>query len=249
MLEDLAPSNQKYSDDPAMQELCAHTERWIIKIGLSLHAQMADGKIASLAALQDFAWDALQDFVVPVEASARDRLKRSGTGLPWESRLDIGLYWRLMYAAHVEAMADRHALARETDALKRPIRHALSAMTLLVGQLAKPRGGTDPHFLQAMRAPGATPIGHALYHGIVERAGYQIGLRGGLRPAAKPIELGTRVRAGNVLAELTGYGFDGSVTLSRETEPAERAGLAWMLCVADGRWQAVAWPWQIALAV
>lgn len=248
MLEDLAPSNQKYSDDPAMQEFCAHTERWILKNGISLHAQMADGKIASLAALQDFVWDALLDFMVPVEASARERLKGAGTGLPWESRLDVALYWRLMYAAHTEALADRHAPTVTTDALKRPLRHAISAMTLLVGQLTKPRGGSDPHFLQALRMPGATPIGHALYHGAVERAGYQIGLRSGLRPAAKPIELGACVRVGNVLAEICGYGFDGSVALSRETEPAERAALDWRLDVKDGRWRAVAWPWQIAPA-
>jgi hypothetical protein len=243
MPEHLAPSNQKYSDDPAEQAFVTHVERRTLRLGTALIGHLSAQRIIDLASLQDFVWEQALEFVAPMEPEVRDELRRAGTDLPWAHRLDPELYWLLMYVAHVERILDTQVAVFDERTVRRPLKQVISATTILLGQLMKPEGGSDPDFLTALRKPGATSIGRSLYQGVIDRASREIRLRSGRQRAPKPLELSARVRAGNALAIVEGYGFDGSVTLSRETDPDDRGGLVWTLDVKSGRWQAKAWPW------
>jgi len=55
-------------------------------------------------------------------------------------------------------------------------------------------------------------------------------------------ELDGTLRAAPNMAEVAGFDVDGSVVVSRETEPADRGSLDWRLDPRHGRWRAVAWP-------
>lgn len=247
MLENLAPSDRKYSDDPAEQAFCAYQERRVLRLGAALIGLLNGGRIGSLDALQDFAWEQALDLVAPMEPDLRDTLIRGVPGLPWEDRHDPRLYWRLMYAAHMELLADARAPASDLRAWRRPLQPVVSSIGVLLGQLGKKPGGSDPGFLSAMFLPGATPIGNAMYRGIILRAGDQIRIRCQV-PRPVPLEPFARVRVCGTLAVVTGYGFDGTVTLSRETPPAVSGPLEWKLDPSSGRWTASAWPDRIEAA-
>lgn len=245
MLENPAPSHRKYSADPAEQAFAEHVERQTMRIGASLIGLFAGGRAVNLSSLQDLVWEQSLDFVVPLEPEIRDRLRAAQTGLPWSGRGEIELYWRLLYAGYVEFILDTRVDAFDERTVRRPIKHVVSAATILIGQMTKREGGSDPDFLAALLKPGATPIGKALYHGIVAHAGDQLRIRNGLRRAPKPLELSSRVLAGDVACLVEGYGFDGTVTVSRETSPTDPGSLAWKLDAKSGRWRADAWPWQL----
>ncbi|HJV32577.1 MAG TPA: hypothetical protein VJ694_00975 [Patescibacteria group bacterium] len=245
MLENLVPSNRKYSDDPAEQAFCAFTERRALKLGSRLVTLISTGRCARLTDLQDFVWEQALDFVAPLEPSDRDELTRAKTGLPWAGRLDVELYWRLMYAAHVEKLIDANALGSDVPSMRRPLKQVVSSTALLVGQLVKADGGHDADFLSALSAPGTTAIGRALYQGVIERAGDEIRLRTRAPRAPKLLEPAVRVLAESVPAVVEGYDFDGRLIVSRETPPAASGSLVWNLDAKSGRWNAVAWPWQV----
>lgn len=245
MLKNLVPSNRKYSDDPAEQAFCAFTERRSLKLGAALVTLFRTERCGRLTDLQDFVWEQALDFVAPLEPSDRDELTRANTGLPWAGRLDIGLYWRLMYAAHVEKLIDANALGSDVPSMRRPLKQVVSATALLVGQLVKTGGGHDPDFLAALTAPGTTAIGRVLYQGVIDRAGGEIRVRTRVPRAPKPLEPAVRVLAESAPAVVEGYDFEGRLIVSRETPPAASGGLAWNLDTKSGRWNAVVWPWQI----
>lgn len=247
MNENFAPSDRKYSDDRAEQAYCAYLERRVMKLGTALVGLLSGGRIRTLEDLQDFAWEQALDFVAPMEPEARDALIRDVPGLPWEDRNDPRLYWRLMYAAHMEMLADAHAPTADLRAWRRPLQPIISTVGVLLGQFRKEPGGSDPGFLPAMFLPGATPLGKALYRGVIAHAGDQIRIRCQIRRPV-PLEPFARVRIGGTLAEVTGYGFAGTVTLSRETPPSVSGGLDWKLDPSNGRWTADAWPDRVDLA-
>ncbi|HTK60192.1 MAG TPA: hypothetical protein VL283_03235, partial [Candidatus Baltobacteraceae bacterium] len=150
------------------------------------------------------------------------------------------------YAAHMEMFMDAGVDTFDgRTATQRPLKQIASATTILLGQFMKPEGGSDPDFLTALLKPGATRIGRLLHQGIVDRASRDIRLRSGLQRAPRPMEFSSRARADGVFVTIENYGFDGSVTVSRETEPAERGDRAWRINVRSGRWTAVVWPWQL----
>lgn len=241
MAERLAPSSLKHSDDPAEQAYATHAEYRARKLGAALRNHVGGGRVANLASLQDFVWEQALDFVAPLEPVVRDELRRAKTGLPWMDRLDVGLYWRLMYAAHVEGQVD----AGDGDgrrAWNRPLKHVVAAAAMLTGQLAMQDIVAKPDFLTALFAPGATRIGSLLYQGIVDRAADQIRVRRQMARAPEPLAPHARVRVSGAMAEVAGFDVDGSVVVSRETEPADRGSLDWRLDPRHGRWRAVAWP-------
>ncbi len=240
MLENLAPSDRKYSDDPAEQAFCAYQERRILRLGSALVGLLTGGRIRRLDDLQDFVWEQALDFVAPMEPDVRDVLIRDVPDLPWEGRNGPRLYWRLMYAAHVELLADKARTSGDARSWRKPILPVVATTSALVGKLT--RGEPADGFLSAIFRPGATPLGNALYAGIIDRAGDQIRIRTQLPRKPVPLAPFTIVRCGDVAAEVTGYGFDGRVAVSRESEPGDRAGLDWSLDVATGRWTALAHP-------
>ncbi len=244
MLENLVPSHRKYSEDPAEQAYCAFLEKRTLRLGAGLVRLISDDRRLRLDALQDFVWEQALDFVSPLEPSDKDELRRAGTGLPWGGRLDIELYWRLMYAAYVERLLDANAPGFHARGVRRPLKEVVSATILLLGQLAAPEGRKELDFLTALIAPATLDVGRALHQGVIDRAGREIRLRTQARHAPKPLEPAARVRSGGVAAIVEGYDFEGRVVISRETDPVD-AALLWELNAATGRWQAAAWPWQI----
>jgi len=245
MPENLTPSKRKYSDDTAEQAFATYVERRTVRLGAALIGHLSAQRIIDVDALQDFVWEQALDFVAPMEPDIRDDLQRAGADLPWTHRHDPALYWRLMYAAQGEKFHDTEVVVFDAPATTRPLKQVVCAAAILIGQLVKPEGGSDPGFLAALRRPGSTTVGRTLYQGIIDRAGRELRLRAGLQRAPKPLELASRARMSGVLATIENYGFDGSVTVSRETEPSERGDRDWSLDVRSGRWTAVAWPWQL----
>lgn len=242
----LASPNRKYSDDPAEQALCAHIERWTGAYGAALIRFFRGRSDTRVDILADFAWESgLLDLVVPLGHETRDALRRAGAGLPWNDRLSPELYWRLMYAACAEKAASADVNPADRQASRNPVRIVLSTTAVLVGQLTKPQGGSDPEFISNAFLPGTTRLGSALLQGFLDTAAHQLRLRLGRSAKPKPIEPHSRVKVGETVALLAGYGHDGRVLLDRETPPPAPQGLDWAPQPKTGRWQAWAMPWQV----
>ena len=227
----------------------AHGMRCAGAAGDALGRLLRDPHFGGLSALQDLVWELALDFVAPLEPHVRDGLRDAGTGLPWASRLDVELYWKLMYAAHIDRMTDEQDDRYEGQPLRRPVKETVSVAAKMLNALRamQERGGD---YWATLTAKSSGPIGHALYLGIIERAGYQIRLRSGLRRIPKPVDISALVRVGDVMAEVSGYGLGGDyVVVSRETEPSGSAGHEWKLDVRSGRWMANLPPWLVQPAL
>jgi len=243
------------SDDPALfpqiltgdavRAYEAHSLQCSGKAGDALGRLLRDERFSGLPALQDTVWDLALDFVAPLEPYVRDALRAAGTGLPWAGRGDIELYWKLMYAAHIDRMTDEQDDRYQGQPLRRPVKEIVSVTAKLLNVLRAAQEGGSKYW-EALSAQGSGPVGHALYIGIVERAGRQIRLRSGLLRVPKPLGIDSRVRVDDVMAQVCGYALGGDyVIVSRETEPLESAGLDWKLDVRIGRWTASAPPWRV----
>lgn len=244
MLQDL--SRRTYSDDPADQALYDHVERWTAAYGAALIRFFRGRSDTHVDVLADFAWESgVLDLVVPLAHEKRDALRRAGAGLPWNDRLSPELYWRLMYAVCAEKAASSDINPLDREASRNPIRIVISTTAILVGQLAKPQGGSDPEFISNAFLPGTTRLGSALLQGFQDTAANQVRLRTGRSVKPKPIEPHSRVKIGEAVALLESYGHDGRVLLDRETPPPDPQGLEWAPQPKTGRWQAWAMPWLV----
>lgn len=220
----------------------AHGLRCAGEAGDALGRLLRDEHFGGLPSLQDLVWELALDFVTPLEPHVRDGLSAAGTGLPWASRLDIELYWKLMYAAHIDRVTDGQDDKFDGQPLRRPVKETVTVAARMLNALRAIQERSKDYWA-VLTAKSSGQVGHALYLGIIERAGYQIRLRSGLRRTPKPVEINSRVRVGDVMAEVSGYGLSGDyVVVSRETEPSQSAGLEWKLDVRSGRWMASAPP-------
>lgn len=248
MSKNPALSPQILTDDAA-RAYEAHGLRCAGAAGDALGRLLRDPHFGGLPSLQDLVWELALDFVAPLEPHVRDGLRDAGTGLPWASRLDIELYWKLMYAAHIDRMTDDRDDTFEGQPLRRPVKETVSIAAKLLNALRAIQERSE-EYRATLMAKSSGPVGHALYLGIVERAGYQIRLRSGLRRAPKPVDISAPVRVGDVMAEVSGYGLGGDyVVVSRETEPSGSAGLEWKLDLRSGRWTASVPPWLVQAAL
>lgn len=249
MHQGLSPTDRKYSDDPAEQAYCVHLERWTRSYGASLLRLLAEDRSPSLHVLADFVWDrGALDLISPLTFETRDDLRQAGAGLPWADRNDPALYWRLMYAIGAEKAASADAFSSGAKGALNPIRHLMSVTMVLLGQSAKPAGGDDPDFLANAFKPGASPTGSSLLQALQSIAADQVRLRTGRHASPKPIEPFSRVKVGEVVALVKGYGHDGRILLDRETLPLPaqtREGLDWNQEPKHGRWQAWVMPWLV----
>ncbi len=208
----------------AQTSLSKHIFSWIEGCGRAI--ARCENRAQRLEAF----WNGLLDYVTPLEPSTRDELRREKIGLPWDGRLEISLYWRIMYAALAEAR-------RTADALDVPAwRNAASARLL-----------AEAPFRAAGRFFFQDELSSGVYEDVVRRAQKEIRLRSGGLVSPEPLELGSIVRTFTKGAILEAYGFDGRLLLDRETEPAG-SPLEWT-CLAGrrgplkaGRWQAWAEP-------
>jgi len=154
-----------------------------------------------------------------------------------------------MYAAHIDRMTDDQDDTFDGQPLRRPVKETVSVAAKMLNALRAIQERSEEYWA-ALSAKGSGPVGHALYLGVIERAGYQIRLRSGLRRIPKPVDISAHVRVGDVMAEVSGYGLGGDyVVVSRETEPSDPAGLEWKLDVLSGRWMASAPPWRVEPAL
>jgi len=248
MAKNPALSPQILTDDAA-RAYEAHGLRCAGAAGDALGRLLRDPHFGGLPSLQDLVWELALDFVAPLEPHVRDRLRDAGTGLPWASRLDVELYWKLMYAAHIDRMTDDQDDTFDGQPLRRPVKETVSVAAKMLNALRAIQERSEEYWA-ALSAKGSGPVGHALYLGVIERAGYQIRLRSGLRRIPKPVDISAHVRVGDVMAEVSGYGLGGDyVVVSRETEPSDPAGLEWKLDVLSGRWMASAPPWRVEPAL
>lgn len=241
MIGTTAPSQQKHSDDPAMQAYCIHLETWTQRFGLALTMAAAQDSTGRHAWL-DLVWDkGVLDLVSPIAHETRAALAKAGTGLPWGGRLDLELYWRVMYSAYAELLAVTDPGVISGGEGIRPMKQVVSVALSLAGLSAGREGSVLQIFTPD--ADGAK----TMLDSVIAQASHQIGLRDGTRRGPKPLPRFSRVDYKGAKANVVGYGFNGGeLQLSRETKPDDGAG--WTLDVRHGFWTAKAMPWEVAPA-
>ena len=194
------------------QAYAEHHDRWKERFAAKLKREGHD---------PDTVWEpGVLDLVAPPDVHVRDALKKAETGLPWGSRIDLELYWRIMYAAYAEHQALGQGLDKP-DGDIRPIRDVAHAYPATV------------------RAE--------ILQDVVQYAGHQLKLRAGLRQRPQPLMPFSTVAVAGAAAHIDGYGYDGLVYASRETKPESDGGIEWKLDTRYGRWRAGVMPWQFTV--
>lgn len=194
-----------------LQAYAHHHDRWLRDFRRVLSRRAHDPNI----------WEeGVLDLVSPADLRIRHELGKTETGLPWGGRGDIGLYWRIMYAAYAEylALADPGVASGEGP---RPIMDVVRHC---------PEVGRDD-----------------VLKDIIAAAGHQIRLRSGLSWRPEPLGRFMEVMVGRNAALIVGYAFNGKVLVSRETAPSDAGDLEWKLGMRDGRWCAAVMPWQFSI--
>jgi hypothetical protein len=190
---------------------------------------------------RDDVWEyGVLELVSPLEPARRWQAKGLRVGLPWGGRLDLELYWRILYAAFAETL--------RSEARLKPLEEDPSAMvrTAVTGSLVALERSKErlpaPEDQRVLAYVDQT-LGQAFYRDIISRAAHDIRLRSGLAAPPRPVPPASRVMIGRVPALVAGYTGGGLVRISRETAPDDPDGIDWRLDPASGRYEARVMPW------
>ena len=193
------------------------------------------------ASWRDDLWEhGVLELVSPLEPHRRDEARKLGLGLPWGGRLDVELYWRILYAAHAETFRD--AELKPLPGARAPIRTAVLAT---LDALEKPGPHANPEEAERFLRYLDQSVGRALYEGLRTRAADEVRIRMGRQTPPKPHGIGAVLRVRHATAMLASIDGEGGLTFERETKPPDAEMAGWSLDVKRGRWTIRVMPWEL----
>lgn len=184
----------------------------------------------------DILWaDGALEAVSPADQLKRSILRRNSTGLPWETRGNVKLYWRIFSAAQAELCMK---LPEELSEIQ------IRPLGVIAGFAVDVLGSLVPawRILDEARILDGDGLGRRILHDFAARAAHEVArLTDG--PEPERFMAGQLVFCRGAHAKFVTCTTNGQVVIDRETPPP--GDPEWMHDVRDGRHSLAAWPWEL----